>query len=75
MLTMFIFLIQLYCALLVKWYNEAMVRLNRKSDSCLGHHISVKLKFLYLSFLHYKIFEIYSNINWEVNNERFKFNS
>ena len=35
---MFIFLIQLYCALLVKWYNEAMVRLNRKSDSCLGHH-------------------------------------
>ena len=39
MLTMFIFLVQLYCALLVKWYNEAMVRLNCKFDSYLGHHI------------------------------------
>ena len=35
------YLILLSCALLVKWYNGAMVRLNCKFDSYLGHHVLV----------------------------------
>ena len=34
-----LFLILFSCALLVKWYNEAMVRINCKFDSYLGHQI------------------------------------
>ena len=34
-------LLRIIYALLVKWYNEAMVRLNCKSDSYLGHHLLI----------------------------------